>query len=51
MAQAAGPTEPLQLAVVGRGAWYTNPWVWGLAGAALVAAGGVVYLTSPGRPP
>ncbi len=47
LAQVAGPTEPLQLAVVGEAAWYHNPWIWAGAGAALVAAAGVVYLVSP----
>jgi hypothetical protein len=51
VAQAASPTEPLQLSVVGRGAWYKSPWVWGLTGAALVAVAGVVFITSPTRPP
>ena len=51
VAQSSSPTEPLQLSVVGRGAWYKSPWVWGIGGAALVAAAGVVFIPSPTRPP
>ncbi len=47
LAQAASATQPLQLAVVGRGAWYKSPWVWGAGGAAAIAIAGMVYLLSP----
>ena len=38
---------PLELSVVAQSPCYQNPWVWGSAGAALVAAAGIVYLVSP----
>lgn len=47
VARSPGPDAPLQLAVVGRKSWYASPVVWGVAGAALMAVAGVVYLLSP----
>jgi hypothetical protein len=47
VAQAGTATEPLQLSVVGRNAWYKSPIVWGAGGAAVIAIAGVVYLLSP----
>ncbi len=47
----AGTAEaPAQLAVVAQRAWYKSPWVWGLAGAAIIGAAVVVYAASP-KPP
>lgn len=47
---ASSADSPAQLAVVAQRAWYKSPWVWGLAGAALIAAGVVVYAASPPPP-
>lgn len=49
LAEDAGPVAPLRLTVIQRRPWYTSPWFWGLAGAALAGAGAVVYLTAPTR--
>ncbi len=50
LARAGTPEAPLQLAVVDQRPWYTNPWVWGVAGAALVGAAGVTFALSPAPP-
>jgi hypothetical protein len=46
LSRAASPQSPLQVAVVGLNPWYANPWVWGGAGAALVAAAAVFFVVS-----
>lgn len=50
VARAAGPDAPLQLAVVGRRAWYQSPVFWGVSGAALVAVAAVVFVLAPAPP-
>ncbi len=50
LASAASAATPLQLSVVGRRAWYQSPITWGVAGAAMMAIGLVVYLLSPPPP-
>ena len=46
LSRAATPQSPLQVTVVGLNPWYANPWVWGGAGAALVAAAAVFFVVS-----
>jgi hypothetical protein len=50
VAQAADAREPRQLTVFNSKPWYQSPIVWGAAGAAMVAAGLIVYLLSPPPP-
>lgn len=50
MGQAAGPGSPLQVSVAGLRPWYANPWVWGVGGAAVIAAAAVFFIaSSPAR--
>ncbi len=49
-AKVAGPDAPLQVVVVEQRAWYQNPVVWGVSGAALVGLATVVYFLAP-QPP
>lgn len=50
VARVASPDSPLQLAVVDQRAWYSNPAVWGIAGAVIVGIATVVYFLAP-QPP
>jgi hypothetical protein len=50
VASGASAREPLQLSVVASRPWYQSPVVWGVTGAALVAAGVVLYLLATPPP-
>lgn len=49
-ARVASAESPLQLSVVAQKPWYQSPVVWGVAGAAIIAAAAVAYLVTPAPP-
>ncbi|MFL5319215.1 MAG: hypothetical protein ACJ790_06125 [Myxococcaceae bacterium] len=46
LGQSASPGSPLQVTIAGLKPWYSSPWVWGIGGAAVIAAGAVFFIAS-----